>query len=302
MRIVFLLSFLWLCLPAHSYALSWDDSCLPFTDGCLFVLATKELSSLESEDSRTRFYHLAFHAGRLGYTSIPGESLEMLPKKYLPVANRLLQIGRSVRNGETGINLNKPVVSAEQVLIAEYTLAHQLSDLGQEDIVSILAASEIPHSIQGRLLGRVLAENLNRGESRLADGRLSLFVDHLQKSEYSAMALGALAIELALNGYTIEARELVERELALDQHIFSQDVLLFIRAIQSALDDDVLRSVTLASAIQSQTFRLEALAQLFALTRDQFIGKQFLSSLYDFSQPLSSGERLNLVLFTMSSM
>lgn len=297
---VLLSLFTLLLIASPVRAVSWEQSCTPFTDGCLFTIASKELEDPTSSKGKHTLNEMAFHAGRLGFESIPGGDLDFAPEDIAAVADQFHALGEDVSNDRVELNLEKPVVGHKAILIAPYVLPEQVDDLGQDEVLNILRASELPISVQGAVLGRLLVKELNRGSYRFANGEADGYVEYLDSSAAPFLGITSLAIVLAEEGYTREAKDVVNRKLTTRDHVLAQDVLLYIRSIQAVFDGDPLLVVSISSAIQATTLRLEALGHLFTMTNDQFIGKQFLSALYDYASPLSPTQRLNIVLFTIS--
>lgn len=297
-----LLLLLMLSNVSRAESLTWEASCTQFSDECLFLLASKEAYGMDDADVRLPLYKLAFHAGRMGYSDIPGGDLAFAPRGLQDDAQQYLLLGKDVAAGRLSVSLDKPIEGLSDILAAPYILPRALIDLSQTDVQSVLLASSLPSALQGEVLGRLFAMELNEGEYRFVNGQIDEHLDYLDSTAQPFLAISSLAIILAEEGYTREAKDIVGRYLVPDDYHRSQDVLLYIQAIQAVFDGDVFRVVSLASAIQSQIFRLEAFGHLYALTRAQFVGKQYLSALYDFASPLTPLDRRNLVLFTLSTM
>lgn len=302
LRYSFLLLLLVLSNFSRAQPVTWEASCTPFSDGCLFLIASKEMHGIEDADIRVPLFKLAFHAGRMGYNNIPGGDLDFAPQGLRDDARQYLMLGRDIAADRLVMDLDQPITGLKSVLVAPYILPRGIKDLSQTDVQSILLASSLSPAAQGEVLGRLFAMELNEGEYRFVNGQIEVHLDYLDGTDQPFLAVSSLAITLAEEGYIREAKEIVSRYLVLDDYHRSQDVLLYMQAIQAVFDGDSLRVVSLASAIQSQIFRLEALGHLYALTRDQFVGKQYLSALYDFASPLTPIDRRNLVLFTLSTM
>lgn len=287
---------------AKAEGVSWDASCTPFSDGCLFLLVSKEMHGSSNSGVNVPLFKLAFHAGRVGYASLPGGDLDFAPAELKRQADTYFQLGRDVGQGRLSMSVESPITGLKGLMVAPYLLPEALLDLSQTDVESVLVASSLTPSSQGVVLGRLLAMELNEGKYRFVNGQVDEYLDYLTGSPQPFLAVTSLAITLAEEGYTREAKDIVNRHLVYDDHLRAQDVLLYIQAIQGVFDDDALTIVSLASAIQSKTLRLEALGHLYALTRDQFVGKQYLSALYDFSNPLTPLQRRNLALFAISEL
>ena len=303
MRNIFLVIAALFSVALHADASSWERSCTPFTDGCLFLLASKEANvDQQSDVSETTIYTMAFHAGRLGLDRLPTGDLEFAPDGIGENALELLKLGQAVKEERVSVSLAKPILGFEAGLVAPYILPRILVDLSQSDVEALLSASDLPSSTKGQVIGKMLATDLNEGEYRFVNGQIEEYVDLLNKEPDSYLGLTSMILSLAEEGYTREAKDLVNRHLVPKDHLRSQDVLLYVRSIQGVFEGDTLRVASLASAIQSPVFRLEALGHLYALSRDPFIGKQYLSALYDFASPFSNIERRNLVLLTISLM
>lgn len=302
LRFSFLLLLIVLSNISRAQPVTWEASCTPFSDGCLFLLATKEMHGIKDADVRVPLYKLAFHAGRMGYATIPGGDLDFAPQGLKDAAQQYLLLGRDIAEDRLMMSLDQPISGLKSVLAAPYILPRALKDLGQTEVQAILLASSLSSAEQGEILGRLFAMELNEGEYRFVNGQTEEYLEYLDSMEHPFLAISSLAITLAEEGYTREAEEIVERYLVPEDYHRAQDVLLYMQAIQAVFDGDPLRMVSLASAIQSHIFRLEALGHLYSLTRDQFVGKQYLSALYDFASPLTPVDRRNLVLFTLSAM
>lgn len=302
LRILFLLTLLVLSNASRAQSVTWEASCTPFSDGCLFLIASKEMHGIDDADVRVPLFKLAFHAGRMGYSNIPGGDLDFAPQALRDDAQQYFVLGKDIAAGRLVMSLDQPITGLKSVLAAPHILPRAIQNLSQTDVQSVLLASSLTPAVQGEVLGRLFAMELNAGEYRFVNGQIEEHLSYLGRTDQPFLAMSSLAITLAEEGYTREAREIVSRYLVPDDYHRSQDVLLYMQAIQAVFDGDPLRVVSLASAIQSHVFRLEALGHLYALTRDQFVGKQYLSALYDFAAPLTPVDRRNLVLFTLSTM
>lgn len=287
---------------SRAESVPWQDSCAPFSDACLFELASKEMHGIDGADVRTPLFTMAFHAGRLGYSSIPGDSLDSAPRGLREGAVRYLLLGKDVAEGRISISLDQPVTDLRGVLLSPYLLPRALIDLSQTDVQSVLLASSLSAALQGEVLGRLFVMELNEGEYRFMNGQIDAHLNYLDSTDQPFLAISSLAIILAEEGYTREARDIVNRYLVPDDYHRFQDVLLYIEAIQAVFEGDILRVVSLVSAMQGQIFRLEALGHLYGYTRDQFVGEQFFAGLYEPDSPLAPLDRRNLLLFTLSTM
>lgn len=287
---------------SQALASSWGNACKPFTEECLFFVASKEMHGASQGRNELPLFAMAFHAGRLGYDSIPSGDYDFATSSIQREASKFLGLGRAVRQGRLRVNIEQPIKGLGSELAAPYVLPESLLNLSPHEIISILEASDLLVTTQAAVVGRLLAADLNRGEYRLVRGQIQGYIDFLKGLDERSLALTSLAITLAEEGYVSEADKIITSHLVPINHIQAQDVMMYLKAIQAVFDENILQSLSLASAIQSSVFRLEALGHLYSITRDSFVGNQYLSALYEFSDPLTPNQRRNIVLFAISMM
>lgn len=302
LRLSCLLLLLLFVSASRAESFSWEESCAPLSDACLFLLASKEMHGIDRADVRAPLFTIAFHAGRLGYSSIPGGGSNLAPRSLREDAERYLLLGRGVAEGRLTLSLDYPVTDLRGVLLSPYLLPGALIYLSQTDVQSVLLASSLPAALQGEVLGRLFVMELNEGEYRFMNGQIDAHLEYLAGTDQPFLAVSSFAIALAEEGYTREARDIVSRYLSPDEYHRFEDAVLYIEAVQAVFEGNVSRAVSLVSAIQSQIFRLESLGRLYGFTGAQLVGKQYFSELYDPAGPIASLARRNLLLYTLSTM
>lgn len=293
------ISFLLLISASFSFAAPVD--CKKISQDCLFILAIQDIPELGREESIDALQNLAFHAGRLGRTTLPADALSFLPRTTREAMLPIVDLGERARRGDIRVSLNKPITTAAEAIVARYALGQHLKDYPDTELVAFMRSSIIPPPYQAEILGKILVMDLDKGEYRYAEERRAIFAAYLEELPSPPLLHGTMALTLAKAGYVSNARSLLAREVYDRDPHYAKMLSLSVAAYQALFDSDLYRAVHMASAIDSDVLRLEMFGELYGLSGEAFIGNQLLAGLYDARSSFSPQQRLKLLVHTLSA-
>lgn len=267
-----------LVLSSGAFA-AWDRPCQEVRDSCLFKLAINEIGSIESEETTSVLFNLAFHAGRLGYTTIPGGALNLLPEKHADALTQVFLQGRMLLDGNYVLDFSRILEDPVDLLAAQYVAATTLSEWSSDEIRNFLLVSKLRPAQQARLIGQVIVEDLNRGSTKDARYRVDHLRGYISQFSFPTALYGIVALELARSGYVSDAREIIAEMVLENDYNYSQQLTLAVMAFDSVFYGNEHAGLSSAQAISSDRLRLETLADLYAVTGKQESGDAYLSAL-----------------------